>query len=372
MNKPMNLAAGLALGATVMYLLDPNKGKRRRAVFRDRMNHLVHQTEKSIDVSSRDLTHRVQGIVAQTRGMLPHREHHVSDDLIEKRVRSKIGRVVSHPHAIGVCSQNGEVTLSGLILTHEVAPLISTILGVPGVAGIQNRLEAHPHPENIPSLQGGIPRLGRRIDLLQTHWSPSTRLLMGISGVAATTYGLRRHNIPRGILSTLGILSLVRSITDRPLKHFLSTSEAQGGVHIHKTINIHAPVHEVYSLFMNPTWFPAFIKELPVAAQIPNKVISWSQPENSLLKISGCARLFQVDSDRTKIEMDFTYVPPLGEIGHALARVLGYNLKSRLETSILRIKQILEQGMSAKQARQMGRSGTQYSSSSRGTLGAAS
>jgi uncharacterized membrane protein len=322
------------------------------------MNRLVHLTKKSINVSSRDLTHRVQGIVAQTRRILPHREHHIisviSDDLIEKRVRSKIGRVVSHPHAIGVCSQNGEVTLSGLILTHEVAPLISTILSIPGVAGIQNRLEAHPHPENIPSLQGGIPRLGRRIDLLQTHWSPSTRLIMGIIGAVATTYGIRRHNISGRIVTTLGALSLIRSVTDRPLKTFLGTYEVEGGVRIHKTINIHAPIHEVYSIFTNPTWFPAFIKELPVVSKILNEVISWGQPEDSLLKISGCARLFQVDSDRTKLEMDFSYVPPLGEIGHALARALGYDLKTRLETSILRIKQILEQGMSARQTRQMG------------------
>lgn len=371
MNKPMNLITGLTLGATVMYLLDPNKGKRRRAVLRDRMNHLVHQTEKSIDVSGRDLTHRVQGIVAQTRGILPHREHHVSDDIIEKRVRSKIGRVVSHPHAIGVCSQSGEVTLSGLILTHEVAPLISTIFNVPGVVGIQNRLEAHPHPENIPSLQGGIPRLGRRIDILQTHWSPSTRLLMGITGAAATTYGIRRHDIPGGILATLGALSLMRSVTDRPLKSIFGTTETQSGVRIHKTINIHAPINEVYSLFTNPTWFPTFIKDLPVVAKIPNEVISWSQPEDSLFNITGCARLFEVDSDRTKIEMDFSYVPPLGEIGHALARVFGYDLKTQLETSILRIKQILEQGMTEKQARQMGRSATLHTSL-RGSLGAAS
>src|SRR4030095_3894924 len=67
---------------------------------------------------------------------------------------SKIGRVVSHPAAIEVASQDGCVVLSGPVLASEVDPLLSAAQSVQGVCGVENRLEVHEQPGKISALQG--------------------------------------------------------------------------------------------------------------------------------------------------------------------------------------------------------------------------
>jgi hypothetical protein len=52
---------GACLGAAGMYLLDPNRGARRRGVIRDQFIHAVHKTADGLDAAGRDLAHRAQG-----------------------------------------------------------------------------------------------------------------------------------------------------------------------------------------------------------------------------------------------------------------------------------------------------------------------
>ena len=70
------------------------------------------------------------------------------------RVLSKPGRVVSHPRAIQVTTDQGRVTLSGLILADEVDELLSCVSSVRGVAIIENQLEVHERAGDVPGLQG--------------------------------------------------------------------------------------------------------------------------------------------------------------------------------------------------------------------------
>jgi hypothetical protein len=47
------------------------------------------------------------------------------------------------------------VRLCGPILSHEVSALLSAVESVAGVRNVDNQLEPHDQPGNIPSLQGG-------------------------------------------------------------------------------------------------------------------------------------------------------------------------------------------------------------------------
>jgi osmotically-inducible protein OsmY len=69
-------------------------------------------------------------------------------------VRSKIGRVVSHPGAIEIAADQGSVTLRGPILAGEVDGLLSCVSSVKGVKGVENLLEAHEQAGGVPGLQG--------------------------------------------------------------------------------------------------------------------------------------------------------------------------------------------------------------------------
>jgi osmotically-inducible protein OsmY len=182
------VAAGVVTGAGLMFLLDPQGGARRRALVRDKLVRVSNKGTEAADATARDLANRTKGAVSATRARLTRRA--VSDDVLEARVRAKLGRVVSHPGAVRVTASEGRVALEGPILTHEAARLLSTAWRVRGVRDVENRLELHDEPGDVPALQGGATRSGGRRELMQGTWSPTTRLLVSTLGVTALGAGL--------------------------------------------------------------------------------------------------------------------------------------------------------------------------------------
>lgn len=134
-----SLLAGLGLGAGLMYLLDPDRGRRRRAQIRDQVIHTRTLSADALNKRTRDLRNRAQGLVAEARRRT--RQEEVSDELLVARVRSKMGLVVSRPRAIEVVADHGRVVLSGAVPTDEVERLLATVSAVPGVAIVENRLD---------------------------------------------------------------------------------------------------------------------------------------------------------------------------------------------------------------------------------------
>jgi len=198
----MRVLTGLGLGAGLMYFFDPNNGRRRRARLRDQGLHMMREIEEGVGVVSRDLKNRTRGLTAEARSMFA--EDHAPDQTIEARVRSAMGRVVSHPRAIRVSAHDGRVSLSGPILASEVECLINTARCVRGVRGVENQLEVHPQAGGHPALQGGTSRHGVRPALLQENWSPTTRLLVGLTGVVLGLKMMRRPGLTGLAIGALG------------------------------------------------------------------------------------------------------------------------------------------------------------------------
>jgi hypothetical protein len=99
-----------------------------------------------------DLTHRAEGLLARARGAF-HRGP-VDDDVLVERVRAKLGRLVSHPHAIETHATDGCVRLRGPILQSEVPRLVRGVARVPGVREVLNALDVHASADNIHALHG--------------------------------------------------------------------------------------------------------------------------------------------------------------------------------------------------------------------------
>src|SRR5918992_5550350 len=118
MNRELTLISGIGLGAALMYMLDPDRGRRRRALVRDKLASAANKTPDALGATARDLRNRARGLAAQTRSMFAHED--VSDEVLVARVRSAMGRVVSHPSSIEVAAKQGRVTLRGPVLAHEV------------------------------------------------------------------------------------------------------------------------------------------------------------------------------------------------------------------------------------------------------------
>jgi hypothetical protein len=181
---PNNFMIGVALGASLLFLLDPQSGRRRRARARDKVVHWSRKGRDSADVMAKDLANRTRGVISATRGRLM--SHDIDDVRLLERVRSKLGRVASHPRAIEVEVDRGDVTLRGPILNAEADNVMRTVAAVPGVRTVTNLLELHDTAEGLPALQGEGRITGPMMDVLQRKWAPATQALVAVTGLAAT------------------------------------------------------------------------------------------------------------------------------------------------------------------------------------------
>lgn len=59
--------AGLGTGAALMYLLDPDRGRRRRALIRDQAIGLTNDAREALNATAGDLSNRAYGLYADTR-----------------------------------------------------------------------------------------------------------------------------------------------------------------------------------------------------------------------------------------------------------------------------------------------------------------
>jgi hypothetical protein len=212
------LGSGAGVGAGLMYLLDPQAGKSRRALARDKAASAVNKGGDSLRKVSKDLGNRGKGLYAAVGSRL--REDEVSDPKLKARVRSALGHHVSHPGAIAVNAENGVVTLGGPVLVSELTGLLAAVEAVKGVQGIQNHLEVHDTIESAPELQDDR---FRNLHDGNKRLPTAARLLAGTAGGALALAGFKRRDkvgaamgsVGLGLLATSGIagrnpLSLLR------------------------------------------------------------------------------------------------------------------------------------------------------------------
>jgi hypothetical protein len=209
-------ASSAALGALMMFAFDPSKGRRRRALLRDKTRRSITSTAHALQVSARDLGHRARGLRAAARHLLTGRR--ATDDLVLiERVRAKMGRIVSHPHAIQIGAHNGRVTLSGPILPGEAGPLLETVRSVWGVRNVEDHLVVYDRPDSIPSLQGGVPRNAVRAENARHEWRPVWRIAALCAAGALALCATRSRGAARLAFVMAGASLATRGTANMPL-----------------------------------------------------------------------------------------------------------------------------------------------------------
>ena len=142
MNRQALVLLGMALGAALMYLYDPDRGRRRRGLVRDQIVHGTHELEDlggGVASRARHIRNRARGVILETKSRL--RGGEVDDPVLEGRVRSELGRLVSDSSSVTVTAEHGRVTLRGSALEADVATLVDGVQNVPGVHDVINRLQ---------------------------------------------------------------------------------------------------------------------------------------------------------------------------------------------------------------------------------------
>ena len=148
---------GILMGLGLAFLLDPDRGAlvAIEALIDDARRENAFGLLKladNLDAKTRDLRNRARGSAAELGSRL--RREEVDDDTLGARVRSAIGRVVSHPGAIEVDVVDRRVTVRGPVLAAEAHDLIGTVRGVRGVSDVIDETSVHSTAEGVPALQG--------------------------------------------------------------------------------------------------------------------------------------------------------------------------------------------------------------------------
>lgn len=146
------LVLGMVLGAGFMYLMDPDRGRRRRALVRDQMIHGGHRLEDSANARARDLGNRARGAAAEASSRM--RPDTADEAVLRERARTAIGRETRNPGSIQISVENGRATLRGPVLAEEVQSVVRAVRGVRGIQHVENQLDVHETAENVPGLQG--------------------------------------------------------------------------------------------------------------------------------------------------------------------------------------------------------------------------
>jgi uncharacterized membrane protein len=355
---------GIALGAGLMFLLDPRRGAGRRAGLKSRAAHAVRATEALLESGARDLEQRARGTLAAAAARL--RRDDADDEVIALRVRAALGRHTARAHAIAVEVRDGDVQLTGHVLSSEWQAIVDRMKRVRGVRRVVDRLEAHASPEGVAALQGGArPSGGSR--LVRVRWAPGTRLVVGGAGV----YLLARGVLGGGLLGLPAAFAGV-ALLARVAANARVGRSAHGGaeIHLRKSIHIERPVDEVYAFFTEFQNLPRFMSHVrevratgedrtrwivdgpggvPVeweaitTAQEPNRLVAWESERGSVVRTAGAVR-FDEDGRGTRMDVTLRYHPPAGALGHAIARLLGADPKRQMDDDLIRLKSLLERG----------------------------
>lgn len=370
--KWSSLLGAAALGAVGMYYSDPERGKRRRTIAQDKLRHAGKQATHATDVAARDFVNRMTGIQARARSILLRTDDRsAEDDIVAARIRAKLGRLVSHPHAISVAVHNGTAELRGPVLEGEKHAMLRIVRTIPGVNEISDKLQSHRQAPTLSSVQGGRGRVEMRSGFMRDNWAPAIRGAAILGGGLLGALGLARRSPAGTALAMAGISALLRGITNQPVRRLTGIGAGHRAIELRKTIEIEAPPDAVFDAWATYDNFPLFMSHVlevrdlgdlrshwivqgPMGARIEwnsclteckrPTVIAWKSEPGSVVEHSGIVR-FDPSENGTRATVHLSYNPPAGVLGHGVAVLLGADPKRELDDDLLRMKSFIETGI---------------------------
>jgi uncharacterized membrane protein len=378
-------SAGI-VGTGLMYYFDPKDGRARRNRLNDKLVHAGNCFKSGFSKAGRDIRNRTRGVFASARRLFSFRAW--GDEVLAQRVRSQLGRIVSHPGAIEVTAQNGHIGLTGPVLAHEIGHLLGHIHAIKGVKAVENRLDAYDESGQIPGLQGAGKPQARRGIFRQAGWTPAARLIAGSAGVSALIFGVMRRGPLRNSWAASaaiagGSLLCARSATNLEFSRLTGIGARRRAIDVHKSIRINAPVQRVFAAWSDFENFPTFMSHVrqvrrleegpdgnywrwtvdgpagtevefdtAVAAFEENQLLAWRTDSSSLVRHVGRVQFTDNQDGSTTVEVRMSYNPIAGALGHAVEKFFGADPKHQMDDDLSRLKSYLETGKAPHDAAQ--------------------
>jgi len=293
MRRPLlAMLATAASAAFATYYLDPELGRRRRALVRDKVQSGTMRMQNAARVAAVDARNRARGTLAELRKKLAGRE----------------GR-------------------------------------------------------------------GQKLDVAQENWAPATRFGAGAAGAGLAAWSLVRRSAAAPLLFLTGAALLARAGTNMSFRRLAGASPR--GMRFVKTITIDAPRGEVFSLWQDMENFPKFMRNVrrvyrsgdnwhwevagPLGAPVewdavvtqvvPNQFLAWCTTPGSPVQHAGRVH-FQDEGTGTRVQVEMSYHPPAGALGHVVASLFGADPKNEMNEDLMRMKALVETGKAPRDAAQ--------------------
>lgn len=293
----------LGLGAALMYFLDPQAGRRRRADVRNQLDAYSHRLQHAREVVERDARNRYQGLVAETRGVI------------------EVGR------------RDGLAT-AGTSLVHVVqdsarswrrqrwSPAQRALAGAGGAALAMYGYIRGGLKGMLMCAAGGalVARATSNEDLATTLRGHGILVEKSVWVDAPVeqvfAYWRDLENLPRW-------MSHVREVRALGQGRFHWRVDGPAGV----------PV-EWESEMLN-------VEE--------NREMTWHTVGEAQVGHVGRIR-FEPENGGTRVQVQMRYMPPGGVVGHAVARVFGADPKTEMDDDLMRMKSAIEAGRIPREA----------------------
>jgi uncharacterized membrane protein len=223
-----------------------------------------------------------------------------------------------------------------------------------------------------------LPEHGKRRDnshspddesVRQSRLTPGLRLLLGGAGCALLGLCTLRRDPAARAAGFVGAGMLASAFFRRPPWQLVGVGAGRRAVDLQTTVDIDAPVSEVFSFFRNFQNFPRFmqhVREITVLDDryshwkvagpagrtvewdaeltvcLPNERIGWKTPPHQIVEHAGTVHFEPLGERRTRLDVRMSYNPPVGAVGHVVALLFHVDPKTSLNEDLARLKGLLE------------------------------
>lgn len=163
----MNAIRSMIAGAGLMYLLDPEQGRRRRALLRDKYVALTNDLNEAADVLSRDVNNRLEGLRSGDLSVLVGGKNALQNPLCggwSPTGRAILGGLGSGLFLYGLASRTPKACLLGTVGLAMVAEGVSNA-GIDDIRQLPQRwsgeTETEPESESTETAEREVASLGK-------------------------------------------------------------------------------------------------------------------------------------------------------------------------------------------------------------------
>ncbi|MFO0577834.1 MAG: SRPBCC family protein [Polyangia bacterium] len=203
----------------------------------------------------------------------------------------------------------------------------------------------------------------------QSRLTPGLRLLLGGAGCALLGLCTARRDAAARAAGFVGAGLLASAFLRRPPWHIVGVGAGRRAVDLHTTVDVEAPLGEVFAFYRNFQNFPRFMQhvreitvlddrlshwkvagpagktvewDVELTVCLPNERIGWKTPPHQSVEHAGTVHFEPLGERRTRLDVRMSYNPPAGALGHVVARLFQVDPKTSLDEDLARLKALLE------------------------------